>query len=377
MPVKNEKAPPAAMRILLLSRYGQMGPSSRLRHYQFVPALRSSAMMVDVAPLLPDSYLLALYANEPRSAVQIVACYVRRLRALLKGGRYDLLWIEKEALPWLPYGIERLFLGSRVPYVIDYDDAWFHIYDRSRWALVRRILGSKLDRLMRHAAMVTVGNGYLAERACQAGAARIEILPTVVDLARYPDSPPRPALQPPVIGWIGSPITDRYLDLVDDPLRRVIAQSGARLSLVGASPSALSALSPERHAWREDTEGQRIAEFDIGIMPLTDTPWEWGKCGYKLIQYMACAKPVVASPIGANREIVEHGVNGFLAETPAEWADALRRLALDAGLRHRMGAAGRDKVERLYSLDRAIPHLIDVLRTAAGRDGAEAGPRSP
>lgn len=367
------------MRILLLSRYSPLGPSSRLRHYQFLPALAEAGMSVAVAPLLPDSYLEALYAGRARPLFHIAAAYAGRIRRMLASHRFDLLWIEKELLPWLPYGAEGWFLRSTPPYIVDFDDAWFHHYDRSRWPLVRRLLGQKLDQVMQRAALVTVGNAYLAGRAQSAGARSIEVLPTVVDLARYP------AVQPsaseglgsvgpdsmgsgnakPVIGWIGSPITDHYLDLIAGPLEHLVTEQAARLCLVGATSGALGALPSERHPWREDTEARHIAAFDIGLMPLDDTPWERGKCGYKLIQYMACGKPVVASPVGVNRDIVEHGVNGFLAETPQEWADALRRLAADPDLRRRLGAAGRAKVERHYSLSGTAPRLIQLLRAAA------------
>ncbi|AWK90201.1 glycosyltransferase family 4 protein [Azospirillum thermophilum] len=353
------------MRILLLTRYSPMGPSSRIRHYQFLPALAEAGLSVSVAPLLPDSYLEALYAGKPRSPLRIAAAYADRLRHMAGLCRFDLLWIEKELLPWLPYGIESWFLRNAPPYIVDFDDAWFHHYDRSRWPLVRHLLGRKLDRVMRRAALVTAGNAYLADRAAAAGARAVEILPTVVDLDRYPLPPPAPADGPAVVGWIGSPMTDHYLSLIAGPLRRLEAETGARLSLVGANPKVLYGPSTDHHPWSEDSEAGHIAAFDIGIMPLDDTPWEQGKCGYKLIQYMACGKPVIASPVGVNRDIVEHGVNGFLAETPDEWLEALRRLARDPGLRSRMGAAGRAKVEAQYSLAVTAPRLVGLLRAAA------------
>ena len=101
-------------------------------------------------------------------------------------------------------------------------------------------------------------------------------------------------------------------------------------------------------------------------MPLPDDPWSRGKCGYKLIQYMACGLPVVASPIGVNREIVEHGVNGFLAETPEEWEQALRTLLADPQLRERMGRAGRRKVEEHYSLQVTGPRVVALLHSVLG-----------
>lgn len=122
-------------------------------------------------------------------------------------------------------------------------------------------------------------------------------------------------------------------------------------------------LPMESIAWSEQTEAASIASFDIGIMPLVDEPFERGKCGYKLIQYMACGLPVVASPVGVNCQIVEHGVNGFLAETPAEWEDALRTLAADPGLRMRMGRAGRQKVEAQYAIQVAGPRMAELLKS--------------
>jgi hypothetical protein len=119
--------------------------------------------------------------------------------------------------------------------------------------------------------------------------------------------------------------------------------------------------------WSEAEEVAAISACDIGIMPLADGVFERGKCGYKLIQYMACGLPVVASAVGANREIVRHGIDGFLAETEEEWRDALRTLAADPALRARMGAAGRRRVEEAYSLQVAGPRMADILRAAATR----------
>lgn len=357
------------MRVLLLSRYGSLGSSSRLRHYQFLPFLKAQGISVDVAPLLSDRYLTTLYGEGRRSPGAILAAYATRIPRLLTARRYDLLWIEKEVLPWLPPVLERLLLAMAPPYVVDFDDAWFHQYDQHRLGIVRRLLGDKLDRLMRGAALVTVGNPYLEARAHAAGASSVLILPTVVDPARYPTTAPMDGRSRTTIGWIGSPSTSPYLDLLRGPLETLDARGVADVALIGAAPDALAGLPVRRLTWTEDSEAANILGFDIGVMPLADTPWERGKCGYKLIQYMACARPVVASPVGVNRSIVEHGVNGFLAETPEEWLQALDRLCADPALRRRMGAAGRAKVERLYSVEQVGPLLADGLRRAAGTSG--------
>jgi glycosyltransferase involved in cell wall biosynthesis len=221
---------------------------------------------------------------------------------------------------------------------------------------------------MRHASMVVAGNGYLAARARSAGAANVEVLPTVVDLERY-TSPVRrvaEAAVPIVIGWIGSPATVGYLQVLAKPLARLATDRAIELRVIGA-PATLPGVPVTQVPWSEATEVQAIGSCDIGIMPLTDSPWERGKCAYKLIQYMACGLPVVASPVGANRQIVEPGINGFLAAEPAQWETALKRLADDAALRLRFGQAGRALVEAQYSLQVAAPRLAQWIHKLAAQ----------
>lgn len=117
--------------------------------------------------------------------------------------------------------------------------------------------------------------------------------------------------------------------------------------------------------WTEESEAAELQAMDIGLMPLPDEPWARGKCGYKLIQYMACGLPVVASPVGVNCEIVAHGENGFLADTPDAWCDALTRLVLDPALRRRMGAVGRKRAVADYSLRSQAPRLVELFRFLA------------
>lgn len=353
--------------VLLLSRYGALGASSRLRHLQYLPALERAGVRVTVAPFFDDDHVQAFYAGRRRPLRSVLACYGRRLLRLWNGRRFDLLWVEKELLPWLPYWVERLARG-RVPYVVDYDDAWFHRYDQHPRPLVRALFGRRIDRVMRDAAVVVAGNTYLAERARAAGAARIEIVPTVVDLARYPlrernDEGGTEGGQF-TISWIGTPYTARYLPRIAGPLAAVCAEGRAVVRLIGAGPVDLPGVPVEHRRWSEAGEVAEIQAGDVGIMPLPDEPFERGKCGYKLIQYMAAGRPVVASPVGVNRELVQDGVNGFLAVTEAEWTAALIRLRDDPALRRAMGDAGRRRVERDYALEVTAARLPGILRTA-------------
>jgi glycosyltransferase involved in cell wall biosynthesis len=350
--------------ILILSRYGRLGASSRLRMLQYLPSLGQVEVKCDVRPFFDDEMLRAKYQLGGYGFSSLVRAYGSRVIQLLRRKRFDLIWIEKEALPWLPVQVERALLQG-VPYVLDFDDAWFHNYDLHRSAWVRRILGHRLDRLMAGARLVIGGNDYLLQRARDAGARWVERVPTVIDLDRYPLGPEKLlGASAPKIVWIGSPSTVRYLSGLAEPLRALAQRVPFKLRVIGA-PLEMAGVEVECVPWTEASEVAAIAECDIGVMPLFDSPWERGKCGYKLIQYMACGLPVVASSVGVNGQIVQEGISGFLADTAQAWVTVLAKLLADAALRQRMGHAGRLRVEQEYCLQVTGPRLVGLLRSAA------------
>jgi glycosyltransferase involved in cell wall biosynthesis len=350
------------IRLMLLPRYDRQGASSRLRSYQFIPFLTEVGIDVEIFPFFHSGYLAALYRKGHRSFGNVLTSYIARLRTLVRGREYDAVWLEKEVFPWIPFLFERGFL-RRHRIIVDYDDAIFHNYDENKSAIIRRVLGTKIDHVMQSASLVTVGNSYLAARAERAGARRIEYLPTVVDTARY--SAVGACKARCNIGWIGTPKTAAYLHLVQPALRNINKAYGARAVLIGSGAIKLG-VPAEIHSWFEDTEAQKLTAIDIGIMPLPDEPWERGKCGYKLIQYMAAGIPVVASPVGVNVDIIRDGVNGFLASSVAEWETALTKLACDADLRTTMGMAGRAMIEQRFSTRVVAPKLAKLIREVAG-----------
>lgn len=350
----------AGMKVLMLSKYERSGASSRLRFYQYLPHLREAGIEVTIAPLFSEAYVQHLQQGV-RKPWEVLVAYAGRLRALWTAGQFDLIWLEKELLPWLPAWLERLLLSRQVPYVLDYDDAVFHLYDHHRRPMIRWALEGKHPELMKHAALVVAGNSYLAEFAIQAGASRVVEIPTVIDLDRYPvRSERRAQIASPCIGWIGQWATAPFLLPFKGIFEALEAAGQASFTAIGIDAQSWG-LPMRSVAWSEHTEVQRISELDIGIMPLQDGLFERGKCGYKLIQYMACGLPVVASPVGVNARIIEHGVNGFLAESLDQWREALSSLLQDLHLRERMGQAGRLKVEQQYSLQVTAPLLSGLL----------------
>lgn len=353
------------MNILLLSRYTRMGASSRLRTMQYLPALAREGLSVQVFPFFDDPYLQALYSGQ-QTRGSTLGYMAQRIKQLWKRPTPDLIWLEYEALPWVPWLFERAVLPSGVPIVSDYDDAVFHRYDKHQRRLVRALLGNKIGRVMTASDLVMAGNPYLADHARRAGAKHVETIPTVIDLDSYNIDSSRKNRGTPRIGWIGTPETWKgFAQPIHRVLDPLLVRYQAVFRAVGASMTPETVGTLEILPWTEDTEVSLIQSMDVGVMPLPDTPWARGKCGYKLIQYMACGLPVVASPVGVNRDIVEHGVNGFLAETEDEWRAAVGTLLNDADLRHRMGAAGRRKVEEQYSLQVWGLRVAQMLRSVA------------
>lgn len=353
------------MKVLALTRYGPLGASSRVRFHQYFPFLRDAGIKVQVSSFLRNEYVLGLNRGR-KHIIEAALGYARRIYGLLRVRDVNLIWLEKEVLPWLPEVFERAILPSRIPYVLDYDDAVFHYYDLHKSAWVRDLLGRKHDRIMRGAALIMAGNEYIAARGREAGARRIEIVPTVVDVGRYAAQAGSAPVESGAvkIGWIGQRFNAHYLRILEEPICRLSESGLARFIAVGCG-NVLDDLPIESVPWSEETEVKCLAEFDIGLMPVPDEPFERGKCGYKLIQYMASRKPVIASPVGVNRNIVEHGTNGFLADTAAEWDASIEKLARSSAMRHAFGARGFEKVERMYSLKVWAPRVAELLREAS------------
>lgn len=349
--------------LLALTRHSELGASSRQRILIYRAALARAGFEVTVVPFFERDYLVARYASASLWGPAIRA-YLRFARRLRAARDFDLVLVEKEVVPWLPGWIDRAVLGG-VPYVLDYDDAWFLRYREHGAAVVRATMGGKLEGMVRRSALTIAGNDFLAGWASESGARSLLTIPTVVDLAHYPVRP-EPA-GPFTVGWIGTPLTAYFLDSVAEPLRRFCREFGARLLLVGTDAASIDGLPCDGVPWSASDEAESLARCHVGIMPLADDAWSRGKCGYKLIQYMACGRPVIASAVGANLAIVEHGRSGFLVRTPDEWYEALAALRADPGLRHAMGAAGRRRVEQSYCIDATIGSLAEGLRGAAGR----------
>lgn len=245
--------------------------------------------------------------------------------------------------------------------IFDFDDA---VWLRDSYSPRGLVSGRRLRRfrsIIQEADLIVAGNRFLAEQAARfTDPALVSVIPTCLDPNRYRMARHQAEDRPPRLAWIGSSSTLQGLERIADRLDSIgRACPGAILVLICDRPIRLSSLRVEFHPWSEENEGDVLATADMGISWLPDDDWSRGKCGLKLLQYMAAGLPVLANPVGVQREIVRHGTTGYHCDSTEDWIEAVRALAGDSCLRQSMGSAGRREVEQHFSLT--------AMRNAWGR----------
>lgn len=345
------------IKVLGLALYGPLAASTRYRLGQYVPGLASQGIDLKICHLLDDNYLRRRFSGGAPSVTAMLRMGLNRFADLWHLQEYDLAMLHCELFPLMSGWLESALI--RQPYIYDFDDAFYLKYRSSRFSMTSPVLASKFDTVIAGAASVTAGNHALDEYAKRYNN-NTNYLPTVVDTARYfPQRVSRSDIF--TVGWIGSPSTSPYLTELIEPLSAIGQEGAVRLIVIGGKAPVIPNVEVVEIDWKEHTEVGLINSFDVGVMPLPDDDWARGKCAFKLIQYMACAVPVVASPVGANIDVVNVEC-GFLAATSQEWADALRILRDQPEKRTEMGQAGREQVVQHYSLERNLPVLASVIR---------------
>lgn len=268
---------------------------------------------------------------------------------------FAVCWIQKKLLPM---GKVRA-LAKRHALVFDFDDAIWTSEKGTRSLLARLRTEWRLKYTLRKSALVFAGNEFLAAYARRYNP-RVMVVPTVLDTVRYPQKEHGTA-DVPTLGWIGHSVNFKYLAALAPVLRRLASGRPFRLLVVADRDFHLDGIEVVNRRWSEETEVTDILSMDVGLMPLADDEWTRGKCGFKAIQYMSAGVPTVASPVGMNRQLITHGVDGFLASGEDDWLEILRRLQADAALRAGVGRNAREKIRASYSLASWGPVVSQVF----------------
>jgi glycosyltransferase involved in cell wall biosynthesis len=322
---------------------------------------------VDIRPLFPDGAYEHIY--EPGGtllkAAHSVGGVAGRILDSLTSGGFDVAFLYRDAFQLGPPVLETL-LAQRVPFVYDFDDAIFLPSSNDINPKVGRLKRpDKVGKIVSMSSRTTVGNEFLASYARQFNG-NVHIIPTTLDIDQYRPPTRSEGHKALRIGWSGSFTTASHLHTIDHALTQVLRWPRTELFVLGAAdfrvPGAKNVITKR---WNLDTEIADVSSFDVGLMPLPDTPLSHGKCGFKALLYMSLGIPCIVSPVGVNCDIVKDGENGLVASTESEWIEAIGRLADDPALREKLGQAGRQTIVERYSGQRWAPRFLDVLREAA------------
>lgn len=363
------------MKVYIIAPYPlDHAPSQRFRFEQYLGLLREAGITCRVSSLMTPRMYRILY-QRGRYLLKLVYLFkvlLIRCRDLLLSWRYDLLYVHREAFPIGPPLIEVLLSWTRKPIIFDFDDAIYlpNVSSANR-PIARYKNPGKTSTIIALSQTVVAGNRYLEAYALRYNP-NVWVIPTTIDTERYHPAVKRPQ-DVPCIGWSGSKTTIEHLVSLGGVLRTICSRYRVRVKVIGDRHFTIPGVPVDAQDWEEASELDALSEIDIGIMPLPDEEWAKGKCGLKALQYMALGIPAVCSPVGVNSEIVQDGVNGFLASTEQEWIEKLLLLIEDPALRQKLGRAARETVEGKYSVKVNFPLYLSVFRETSERGRKNKG----
>ena len=302
------------------------------------------------------------WSLEPMAIPRSLAGFLEELPRIAAA---DAVVLQRTLFSWCK---RRLLRRAAKVLIYDFDDAVFLRDSNQRRSAQSIQRWRRFRDTVRLADVCLAGNDYLRTQAVAcAGPERVFAVPTCVDPHRYPVAGHCREGSDVELVWIGSRATLPSLELIKPGLHAANGcLPGLKLKIICDAFPEMRGMCVLPVRWSEETEAEEIAAADIGIAWLPEHPWSLGKCGLKVLQYMAAGLPVVANPIGVHRQLITHGETGFLAATPMAWREALLRLANSAELRRSMGARARERVLRRYSPDCWGPQFAAMVDEAAG-----------
>lgn len=353
-------------RILFIAPYPRaQAPSQRFRFEQYIPALKDAGYEVDVRPFLSEKDWAPLYkqGSFARKGWSMVRSFMKRWGLLTKVRRYDYVFIHREAAMIGPPVFEFIIAKVlRKKYIYDFDDAiWLPNYSQSNAKFHRLKAYGKVKKIIRWADTVVVGNSFLAEYAKQYND-NVQIIPTTIDLDNVHNKVTGHQEDVIRIGWTGSHTTMEYLPQLVPTLKELEKSYPIKFRVISNHPPEIDLDCLEYVEWNKTTEIEDLAAIHIGVMPLKDSVWAKGKCGFKGLQYMSLQIPSVMSAVGVNTEIIEHGINGFLCNSDDDWHEILLALIQDIELRKTIGLAGHHTVKDRFSVAANTPNYLALFQ---------------
>ena len=327
------------MKVLFLIQ-GFSVAASRYRVLQYLPYLKSKGVEAKVG----------LY---PRTIKE-------NIRFFNDLPNYDMVFLQRKR-----FNQPRLALLRRRArrIVYDFDDAVMYRNSKAEDP-ISQTRRRRFVQMIRASDFVIAGNDYLKRQVLPFNLS-VDVIPTVIDQDRYSLKAYPIRKEGVTLGWIGDHGSIHYLEKMKPIFERIGKQYPyVELKIVCDTFFDCEGIKVIKKQWNSEEEVADLHSFDIGLMPLVDDPWSLGKCGLKIIQYQGVGVPVVCTPVGTNKDLVEEGASGFYAMTPEEWEEKLSTLIEDPLLREKMGREGRKRVLEAYTVESCAPRLLSILQGA-------------
>lgn len=353
------------MKVLFLVLHRKdRSPGQRYRHEQYIPFLESHGIECHFSPLLRTKKEDAIFYSGGSTLKKIIVglkALYRRIHDLRRANDYDYIFIYRDAFFFGTF-FEKAISKKKAKLIFDFDDAIWLMDKNPNQGFFNLLKNpGKTDEITKLCDHIIVGNQYLAAHARTFNTS-VSIIPSTVDLEFY-QNPDQLTKEKTCIGWTGSFSTVKHLQTVEPALETIREKYGDQVyfKVIGDPNYENKKLGIKGIPWQSATEVIDLGELDIGLMPLPDNEWTKGKCGMKGLQYMALSIATIMSPVGVNKEIIQDGVNGFLAASEDEWIEKLSLLIENPDLRKKMGEAGRQTVEKTYSVEANKEKWLEVF----------------
>lgn len=346
-------------------------PSQRFRIEQWEPYLRNENISIDYFSFV-DKDLDAVLHKQGHLAAKIghlAKASIRRLFHTFAARKYDVVFVHRGISIVGPALLERLLKLFDAKMIFDFDDSIFlaDTSDANKFFGWAKFVG-KIPDICRLSTSITVGNSYLAEYARRFND-NVFIVPTSIDINCYQPVENEKTSERIVVGWTGSSTSQYHLEAFEPVLAELIKKRGndVEIRVISNREPSFKTIPYTWREWSPQTEVKEIAEIDIGIMPTPDDEWSRGKCALKALQYMSLGIPAICTDMGANRDAVNHGENGFLAKSPEQWFNYFETLIDDSQLRLKLGKQARETIVESYSMKKCAEMFAEVVRHTVKR----------
>lgn len=342
-------------------------PSQRFRFEQYLGYLQENGVDCNFSYLVEKEDDGRLYKKGKYfTKLALLGKFLRkRWKDTLSIDKYDVVFVQREAFIMGFTFLEKKAAKSKAKFIFDFDDSiWLQNVSDANKNLVFLKDFKKTEKLIAQADLVVAGNEYLSDYAKQFNP-NVTIVPTTIDTEEYKPDYSQKNSDTVCIGWSGSVTTIQHFEHALSTYQKIKDKYGdkVKFKVIGDGNYRNESLDIQGIAWSKDGEVPELNEMDIGLMPLPNDEWAKGKCGLKGLQYMALEIPTIMSPVGVNTEIIQHGENGFLAESEDEWFEVLCQLIDDADLRKTVGKAGRKTVAEKYSVEAWKDRYLEIFKT--------------